>query len=109
VRYGDDGVPEFGVRRLDDPAAKPSTVHTSGLTFALDVPHVADAPRVLDEMAQAAAHFAATFGGQVVDDNRRPLTEAGIASIRRSLEGVVAEMEERGIPAGGALARRLFS
>jgi FtsZ-interacting cell division protein ZipA len=70
---------------------------------------VADAPAALDEMVALAHGFAATLGGQVVDDNRRPLTDAGIASIRRTLEEVLAEMESHGIPAGGALARRLFS
>jgi hypothetical protein len=49
------------------------------------------------------------LGGQVVDDNRRPLTDGGIASIRRTLEEVLAAMEAHGIPAGSALARRLFS
>ena len=33
----------------------------------------------------------------------------GIASIRRSLEKIVQDMEGHGIPAGGPLARRLFS
>src|SRR5258708_26570728 len=45
--------------------------------------------------------FAQTMGGQLVDDNRKPLTEAGVASIRRSLEGIVQKMESHGIPAGG--------
>jgi hypothetical protein len=109
VRFADDGTPAYAIRRLDDPNAKPSAVYATGLTIALDVPHVADAPAMLAEMFELAARFAATLGGQLVDDNRRPLSEAGLASIRRSLEGVVAEMEAQGIPAGGALARRLFS
>jgi hypothetical protein len=109
LRYAPDGAPAFSIRRLDPPNAKPSPHHLGGLTFALDVPHVADAPAALDEMVALAHGFAATLGGQVVDDNRRPLTDAGIASIRRTLEEVLAEMESHGIPAGGALARRLFS
>jgi hypothetical protein len=44
-----------------------------------------------------------------VDDNRRPLTAAGVAAIRRSLEKIVQDMNEHGIPAGSALARRLFT
>ncbi len=109
VRYDADGAPGFSVRRFDDPTARPSAHHATGLTFALDVPHVANAPAVLDEMVRTAGRFAATLGGQLVDDNRRPLSDAGIASIRRSLEGVLREMEAHGIPAGGALARRLFT
>jgi hypothetical protein len=109
TRYGADGAPEFTIRRFDDPAARASAHHVAGLTFALDVPHVQEAPEVFDEMAQLAAGIAATLGGQLVDDNRKPLSEAGLASIRRTLTEVVHAMEAHGIPAGGALARRLFS
>jgi hypothetical protein len=109
VGYGAGGMPEFVIRRLDDPSAKPSAHHASGLTFALDVPHVEDAPDVFDAMVELAARLAGTLGGQLVDDNRKPLSEAGIASIRRSLADVVRTMDAHGIPAGSALARRLFS
>ena len=109
VSYGAGGMPEFVIRRLEDPSAKPSPHHASGLTFALDVPHVPEAPDVFDAMVELAARLAGTLGGQLVDDNRRPLSEAGLASIRRSLEEVVRAMDAHGIPAGGALARRLFS
>jgi len=109
VRFADGGAPAYGIRRFEGPEAKPSNVHVNGLTFALDVPHVADAPAMLGEMCELATAFAAALGGQLVDDKRRPLSEAGLASIRRSLEAVVGEMEAHGIPAGGALARRLFS
>ena len=109
VRYADDGTHAYAIRRFDEPNAKPSSLHVSGLTFALDVPHVADATAMLGEMFELAARLAGTLGGQLVDDNRRPLTETGLASIRRSLEAVVGEMDAHGIPAGSPLARRLFS
>ncbi|MEP7070387.1 MAG: cell division protein ZipA C-terminal FtsZ-binding domain-containing protein [Usitatibacter sp.] len=109
VRYTPDGHPGFVIRKFDDPHAKHTPTYYTGLTFALDLPNVADGPRMLTEMVRVAETFAATLGGQLVDDNRKPLTEAGIASIRRSLEGIVQKMESQGIPAGGALARRLFS
>ncbi len=109
VRYTPDGEVGFVVRRFDDAAAKPAATYYSGLTFALDLPNVADAPRVLEEMVRVAEVFAATLGGQLVDDNRKPLTEGGLAMIRRSLEGIVRDMESHGIPAGSALARRLFT
>jgi hypothetical protein len=109
ARYAPDGTAEFVIRRFEDPAAKPSATYFTGLTFALDVPHVADGPGVLADMVKLAEVFAATLGGQIVDDNRRALTEHGLASIRRSLERVFHDMEAHGIPAGSALARRLFS
>jgi hypothetical protein len=109
VRYGADGTPEVTIRRFGDAPGKGNAPYTQGLTFALDVPHVADGPAVLAEMTHLAEAFAQALGGQVVDDNRKPLTEAGIASIRRSLERVFHDMEANGIPAGSPLARRLFS
>jgi hypothetical protein len=109
VRYAPDATTEFVIRRFEDPTQKPSATYFTGITFALDVPHVADGPGVLADMVKLAEVFAASLGGQLVDDNRRPLTEHGLASIRRSLERVFHDMEAHGIPAGSALARRLFS
>jgi hypothetical protein len=108
ARYGADGAPEYVIRRFDEKGAKPAA-YLTGITFALDVPHAAQAPEAFDEMALLAEDFARSLGGQLVDDNRRALTEQGIASIRRSVEQVVHDMEAHGIPAGSALAHRLFS
>jgi hypothetical protein len=109
VHYAGGGAPDFAIRRFDDPASKPNPAYYSGLTFALDLPQAQDPPRALDRMVALAGDFAAQLGGELVDDSRRPLTEAGIASIRRSVEKIAADMEAQGVPAGGALARRLFS
>ena len=109
VRYGADGTPEFEVRRFDDHSAKPSATYYTGLTFALDVPHAADPPAAFGDMVLLAEEFARAFGGQLVDDKRRALTEQGLASILRSVEEVHRDMEAHGIEAGSALAHRLFS
>lgn len=109
VFFGADGTPEFRIRRLEDPARAATPNHLAGLTFAIDVPHVADPVTVLGDMARLAAQFAAALGGLVVDDNRKPLGDTGIALIRRSLEPVLEAMQAQGIPAGSALARRLFA
>jgi len=109
VRFAADGQPAFVIRPLEDPKGKPGGHYYTGLCFALDLPRVADAPRVLNEMVMVAQMYAATLGGQLVDDARKPLTDAGLASIRRSLEKIFHDMEAHGIPAGSALARRLFS
>ena len=108
IRYLPDGSPGFMIRRFDDAQAKANASYYTGLTFALDLPQVPDAPRVLAEMVSVAQAFAATLGGQLVDDNRRALTDGGLASIRRTLEGIFQKMEAHGVPAGGSLAQRLF-
>jgi hypothetical protein len=104
-----DGTTEFVVRRFDDPQAKSAAAYYTGITFALDLPQVADPAQALSDMVALARTFAEKLGGELVDDNRRPLTETGVASLRRSLEKIVADMEAHGIPAGGSLARRLFA
>jgi hypothetical protein len=109
VSYARDGSVEYVVRRFGDDAARPPASYTNGLTLALDLPQVAEAPSVFAEMVQLAQSIATTLGGQLVDDNRRPLTDPGLATIHRTVEKVCDDMEGHGIPAGGALARRLFS
>ncbi|HEX4781689.1 MAG TPA: cell division protein ZipA C-terminal FtsZ-binding domain-containing protein [Usitatibacter sp.] len=109
VRFAGDGYPAFTIRRMDDGRAPPGAHYYTGLTFALDLPNVAGAPRAFEEMVRVATLFATTLGGQLVDDNRRPLSDAGLASIRRSVEKISHDMESHGIPAGSALARRVFS
>jgi hypothetical protein len=109
VRFARDGTVEFSVRRFGDDPKNPPASYTHGLTLALDVPQVAEGPAAFTSMVQLAQALATALGGQLVDDNRRPLSDAGLASIRRTLEKVFHEMEAHGIPAGGALARRLFA
>ena len=82
---------------------------TTGVTFLLDVPRVADAVRKFDVMLTTARNFATTLGGTLVDDNRNALTEPAIDKIRRQLTGILAKMEAGQIAAGGARALRLFS
>jgi len=108
VRYGGDGQPSFTIRRMEDGRAPPGAHYYTGLTFALDIPNVVDPPRAFAEMARVAGLFALNLGGQLVDDNKRPLSDSGLASIRRSVEKISQDMETHGIPAGSALARRLF-
>jgi len=110
VSFAPDGTTEFTLRRFDDAAGKPpGTPHHTGLTFALDVPNAGDPAAVLADMVGVARSMAEKLGGELVDDNRRPLTDAGIATLTRTVETVVQDREAHGVPPGGALARRLFS
>jgi len=107
-RRGADGRLAMTLRIADNEPRRDAG-YLTGLTFALDVPHVADPVTVLGEMGKVAEAFGLALGGELVDDERRPLGAAGFAAIGRSLEAVARRMEAHGIPAGGALARRLFS
>jgi hypothetical protein len=107
-RRGADGAVAMTIR-LQEGEAKRSAAYATGITFALDVPHVTDPVSVFTQMGAIAEAFGRELGGDLVDDERRPLGANGLAAIRRSLEPVVRGMESHGIAAGGALARRLFS
>ncbi len=109
VSFAADGTPEFAIRRFEDGQSKPAAQYYTGITFALDLPHAGDPAVLLDDMVAIAKDFAEKLGGQLVDDNRRPLTDAGVASLRRSVDKIVQDMEAHGVPAGGVLARRLFT
>jgi hypothetical protein len=109
VRFAADGAATFAIRRFEDPTHKAQAAYYPGLTFALDLPHVQDPVHAFNEMAHVAQGFSGALGGQMVDDNRKPLTDMGLAAIRRMVEKIAREMESNGVPAGSALARRLFA
>ncbi|HXZ96796.1 MAG TPA: cell division protein ZipA C-terminal FtsZ-binding domain-containing protein [Burkholderiales bacterium] len=81
----------------------------SGVTFLLDVPRVASGIRVFDQMLTCARQFAASLNGILVDDNRIPLNDSGIETIRQQLRAVYTAMDQRNISAGSSRALRLFS
>jgi FtsZ-interacting cell division protein ZipA len=82
---------------------------TPGVTFLLDVPRAADGSRALDKMVVVARNFAHALHGIVVDDKRQPLLDPEVKRIRADLDGIYGRMSERGIPAGGDTAARLFT
>jgi hypothetical protein len=92
----------FNQERTEEPA-------TSGVTFLLDVPRVKDGLKVFDRIVAVARRFAAGLGGMLVDDKRAALSEPQVRRIRAQVKEIYELMEARGIPAGGPIARRLFS
>jgi FtsZ-interacting cell division protein ZipA len=82
---------------------------TQGVTLVLEVPRVPDGVAAFDRMVETARRFAEALDATVVDDNRQPLTDAGLQAIRQHLAEVSARMSIAGIPAGSAAAIRLFA
>jgi FtsZ-interacting cell division protein ZipA len=108
----DDGTVRFSLCNLDPVPFSPENIKSlssHGVTLLLDVPKTANGARVFDEMAVLARQMANALGGEMVDDNRRPLTDAGMEGIRKQLAVIYRRMEEMRVPAGGELALRLFS
>ena len=111
-RYADSGEVLYSMSDLENrPFAAADMKHMTarGLTLTLDVPTSPPELRAFDLLSQAAKHFSNGLGVPVMDDTRRPLSDAQIVQIRDQLEPIRALMEKNGIPAGGALAKRLFS
>ena len=82
---------------------------TPGVVFLLDVPRVADPPRAFDQMKLAAKRMAHTVGGELVDDNGRPLNDAGLAAIREQVREADAALRSYNIEPGSPRALKLFA
>lgn len=110
--FNDEGADLFSLANLDPTPFSAENIRqlsTHGITFLFDVPRVADGVRVFNQMLMLAKQMASSLGGQVVDDNRRPLSDAGIARIKQQLADIYARMEAQQIKSGSARALRLFS
>jgi FtsZ-interacting cell division protein ZipA len=82
---------------------------TPGVVFLLDVPRVADPSRAFDQMKLAAKRMAQTVGGELVDDNGRPLNDAGLAAIREQVAAADAALRRYNIEPGSPRALKLFA
>ncbi|WP_028535367.1 cell division protein ZipA C-terminal FtsZ-binding domain-containing protein [Paludibacterium yongneupense] len=93
----------------------PFTLHTlldksfPALSLLFDVPRVAGGVEVFDRAVQFARELAQEFDAQLVDDNRRSLSDAGLARIREQLQHIYGSMDDRGIAPGSVAALRLFA
>jgi hypothetical protein len=81
---------------------------TPGAVFLLDVPRVPDPVRVFDQMKLAAKRMVSTLDATLVDDNRRPLDDAALASIRQQVGAAAAALREVNIEPGSPRALALF-
>lgn len=100
----------FTVRNMEptEPPAISKSGYLTGLSIALDVPHCVDGMRALERALTLGRQLAESLGGEVVDDNRRPLNPQGIESIRQAIRGIAAQMEHFGVPPGSPAATRLY-
>ncbi len=88
------------------PNAVGATTH--GITLLFDVPTVPEGLTVFGQVAEVAMRLSKSLGGRLVDDNGKLVTQESLQKIRQRLAEAYASMAERGIPAGGERANRLF-
>jgi len=85
------------------------SIHSPGLTLFMSVPCVFQPGIVFDRMVATARAVATALGGHLHDQNRRPLTDKGIAVIHHQIEDIEEKMRTFGIPAGSDTALKLFN
>jgi cell division protein ZipA len=79
-----------------------------GVTLFMSVPCAHHPVEVFDRMAETARELARALGGELLDQDRRPLNNKGIAVIRRQVEEIEHKMRAYGVTPGTATALRLF-
>lgn len=84
-------------------------LHTHGLTFLLDVPHVIDGGFAFERMLSTARQCANALSGTLVNAQRAPVTDTMVDGIRKKIFEIHEQMQIAGIAAGGPRALRLFS
>ena len=103
----------FSLANLDESSAfDPATwdsFETPGLTLFMSVPCAYHPGALFGKMVATAREIADTLGGKLQDQNRRPLTDKGIAVIHHQIEDIEEKMRAFGIPPGSETALKLFN
>ena len=108
----DTGAVMFTLQNMTDEAFTPESLRTGstpGVIFLLDVPRVTDPAKAFDQMKLAAKRMAHTVGGELVDDNGRPLNDAGLHAIREQVVAADAALRRYNIEPGSPRALKLFA
>lgn len=79
------------------------------ITMLLDVPVADEDLLPFRLMCDYARSIGQRIGGRVVDDQRRPLSDAARQNVDKQLLKLYERLEARGLPAGSPVTRRLFS
>lgn len=79
------------------------------INLSLDVPQVPRSENPFARLCQAAQQLCASMDGVLCDHNGNPLPPQVLESIGADLHALYDTLDARGVSAGSALARRLFS
>lgn len=82
---------------------------SSVLTLVLDVPRAPEVEKPFTTLINLARAVGARLGASVVDDDRRPLSDASLAGIEVQLGPMYARLRDAGFEAGTPRALRLFN
>jgi cell division protein ZipA len=74
----------------------------------MNVPCVSQPASMFDRMIETAKRLCRVLDGQLLDQDRKPLTDKGIGIIRAQIDDIGDSMRAFGIVAGSPTALRLF-
>jgi cell division protein ZipA len=92
---------EFDLKDISD-------FSTDGLTLFMNVPRTANPPQAFEKMLDVAKSLCRMLGGELRDQQQRPLSEPGLEIIHAQIARLASDMRAQGIAPGGAAALRLF-
>ena len=90
-------------------AEDPEQTALRELTLSLDVPQVARDEQPFVRMCETAIALATSMDGIIIDDQGQTISPEAMEAIHTDLQQLYNTLEERDMPAGSALGRRLFS
>jgi hypothetical protein len=108
----EEGSPPVLSLQFDSQAAfaeDPNLAAVRDVTLSFDVPQTAPGEEPFQAWQASAQALALGMDAIVVDDNGQQLTTPAFEAIGRELEQLYRTLEERGLAAGSAAARRVFS
>jgi hypothetical protein len=86
-----------------------ATQASRGVTIAMDVARAPDEAGGFADFVAFARDLARVLEGELVDDDHRPVNEDSLGAIQAEVDRVRARLVTLGLPAGSALAMRLFA
>lgn len=109
VWLGDYGLVCFTLSRADNESFDAGMASVDRLSLLLDVPCSPVDTRAFGKMAEVGFELARRIGGELVDDQLRPLQPGADVAIDEKLKTLYAQLEAAGFAAGSPRARCVFA
>jgi hypothetical protein len=106
---GDYGLVCFSLSRADAESFDAGMASVDRLSMLLDVPCSPVDTRAFAKMTEVGFELARRIGGELVDDQLRPLQPGAELAIDEKLMTLYAQLEKAGFAAGSPRARRVFA
>jgi hypothetical protein len=108
VWLGDYGLVCFSLSRADAESFDAGMASVDRLSMLLDVPCSPVDTRAFAKMSEVGFELARRIGGELVDDQLRPLQHGGEVAIDEKLMTLYSQLEKAGFAAGSPRTRRIF-